>query len=118
MGFEVYRQVFSPSVAHLLTDIQHTDRLGYKDVIALPPAPLPPLVVFLQNTFSAQTAVYHKQWKRQSDLLAEFAIDRNLGDPDMSDTERGQHYDDFANAVFYEENGEEREPDIDPFDYY
>jgi len=118
LGFEVYRQVFSPSVAHLLTDIQHTDRLGYKDVIALPPAPLPPLVVYLQNTFRAQIAVYHKQWKRQSDLLAEFVIDRNLGHPDMRDTERGQHYDDFANAVFYEENGEEREPDIDPFDYY
>ena len=44
-----HRQVFSPEVAHLLKPIQHTDLLGFEDVIALPPMPYMPLVKFLRK---------------------------------------------------------------------
>ena len=117
LGFEFYRQVFSPLVADLLEDIQHTDRLGYKDVVALPADPYPPLVSFLQNTLPAQIGQYRDRWEQQAQLLTEFAIDRNLGDPNVRDPERQQHYADFADAIFYEEYPED-EMDIDLGDYY
>lgn len=100
MGFEFYRQVFAPAVAHLLPEIQHTDRLGYKDVVALPPEPYPPLVAFLQTTLPARIAEYRERWAASRELLTEFAINRNLGDPKMTEKERQQHYNEFARALF------------------
>jgi hypothetical protein len=104
LGFEFHRQVFSPAVAPYLTDIQHTDRLGYKDVIALPPEPYPPLVGFLQRTIPEQIEASYERWTTSKDLLTEFAVERGLGNPKMSDPDRHEHYDDFARRVFYGEH--------------
>lgn len=112
LGFEVYRQVFSPLVANLLQDVQHSDLLGYKDVIAAPSGPHPPLVAYLQNTLPAQIDPYRKRFQAQRTLLTKFAINRNLGDPDMTDQQREAHYQDFALAIFYEDEGED---DPEPF---
>lgn len=103
MGFEFYRQIFAPEVGHHLTDIQHTDRLGYKDVIALPPEPYPPLVAFLQTTLPARMEENRETWLASRELLTEFAIRRKLGDPEMTERERQTHYNEFARQLFYGE---------------
>jgi hypothetical protein len=97
--FQTHRQIFAMEVAPLLGPIQHTDLLGFKDVIALPPAPYAPLVTFLRNTVPSRLDDCRARWHRQRDLLVEFAITRGLGDPAMPDWERWRHWPEFGRRV-------------------
>ena len=97
--FQMHRQVFAPEVAPLLGPIQHTDLLGFRDVVALPPAPYAPLVSFLQNPLPARLDDCRATWNRRRDLLTEFAITRGLGDPGMPDRERRRHWPEFGRVV-------------------
>lgn len=112
--FESFRQVFSQRVAHMLKDIQHTDMLGYKDVVAVDVVANPHLVAFLQNTVPAQLAEQRAQWDTMHDLLHEFAIKRNLGNSDMKDRERKEHYTDLYGALFPREPEEAYPDDLPP----
>jgi hypothetical protein len=100
MGFEVHRQVFHPDVAHLLVDIQHTDRLGYKDVVVMPARPYGPLAAFVQSALAVNLLANRLKWTHHRALLEEFAFTRNLGSRDMNDTERQQHGPEFMEALF------------------
>lgn len=118
MHFQVWRQVFSKDVAHLLPDIQHTDRLGYKDVVAVDIIPNPHLVAHLQDTLPGQIAGYRAQWDRRQDVLHEFAITRGLGNSDMKDQERKSHYEDLRSSLFHIEYQDTYDdyPDREPED--
>ena len=100
MGFAFHRQVFHPDVAHLLVDIQHTARLGYKDVIAMPAEPYGPLCVFIQSALPATLGANRTKWAQRRPLLEEFAITRNLGSKNMKDTDRQEHRAEFMGALF------------------
>jgi hypothetical protein len=100
LGFEFYRQVFSERVAHLLPPIQHKDRLGYKDVIAVSQAAHDPLVRFLRDTVARQLPTYRERWERNRELLTEFAVNRGLGDSHTPARERQHHEPAFFAAVF------------------
>ena len=73
--------------------------MGFKDVVALPPAPYAPLVTFLRNTVPGRLDHCRARWHRQRDLLVEFAITRGLGDPGMPDRERRRHWPEFGRLV-------------------
>ena len=100
MHFEVFRQVFSKNVADLLRDIQHIDKLGYKDVVAVDIRANPHLVAYLQDAIPGQVKGCRAQLKKNHDLLNEFAVTRGLGNPDMKDRERREHYDDLRQGLF------------------
>lgn len=120
MYFDVFRQVFSQRVSHLPPDIQHTDKLGYKDVLAVPIVANPHLVNYLQNTLPQQIASHRIQWDEKQDLLRKFAIDRDLGNPKVKDATRSEHSADLIHELFYGEDdaGEEEEfPDGEPEDF-
>lgn len=109
MHFDMFRQFFSQDVARYLHDIQHTDLLGYKDVIAVNAAPNPHLVKYLEDTVPKQLATYRAQWDARRSILTEFANTRGLGDPDMKDEDRWEHFRDLHEALFPTEPGEDDE---------
>lgn len=102
MYFDVFRQLFSKNVATHLHDIQHTDLLGYKDVIPVPITPHPQLTAFLQNKFRQDLPKYRAQWESQQNVLRLFAITHGLGNKEMDDAERWKYYDALHSALFPE----------------
>jgi len=113
LGFEFHRQVFSPLVSHLLPEIQHTDKLGYKDVIALDPnQPHPTLSGFIQTTLPDQVPRYATQWQRQRPVLAEFAVDRDLANSNLPPQLRQQHYAELSDLLFQRDRDQ---PDDDDY---
>jgi hypothetical protein len=102
MGFDFHRQVFHPDVEHLLVDIQHTDRLGYKDVITMPAAPYGPLCDFIRSSLPQNLAANQLKWTERRPLLEEFAITRKLGSGsrDTTDLDRQRHRPAFMDALF------------------
>ncbi len=106
MYFEVFRQVFSQHVAHYLRDIQHTDILGYKDVVAVDVGPNPHLVLYLQKTLPLQLGDHRTQWDEMHDLLHEYAVERGLGSTEMKDQQRTEHRRDLYRALFLKEPDE------------
>jgi hypothetical protein len=105
MYFETFRQFFSLRTANYLIDIQHTDKLGYKDVIAVGTTPNPFLVNYLQNTLPAQIAEYRTRWDAMHDFLEEFARRRGFGDADTKDEERTKHHDEMLDRLGLVHNG-------------
>jgi hypothetical protein len=101
LAFEFHRQVFAPSVAEDLVDIQHIDRLGYKDVITLPMAPYEPLSAFIQKVPPSLPGL-RTRWDAHRPLLEEFAIRRRLGYRKTTNARREQHRKEFLNEVLRE----------------
>src|SRR5262249_29689284 len=62
MGFEYHRQVFAERAARYLVEVQHTDLLGFKDVMATPIAPHPPLARFLDTTLRKNVPTFSRRW--------------------------------------------------------
>lgn len=114
--FDVFRQYFSRSVAQYLKDIQHTDLLGYKDVLAVDIAPNPHLVNYLKNTLPPNLAARRAVWNARRDIIEEFAIGHNLGDRNMRDQQRHRYYPALREALFPRapEEGDGDYPDDDP----
>lgn len=111
--FQHHRQVFAAVVAGLLPDIQHVDRLGYKDVIASPVAPHPPLVTFLADRVPNLFGDHSARWNANAALLTEFAITRDLGSPKVSDAQRQAQYRAFMAALFPREEAETEDDEGD-----
>jgi hypothetical protein len=111
--FDVFRQFFSKDVAAYLHEIQHTNLLGYKDVVAVDVSPMPHLVQYLKEQIPKQLASIRAKWDDQHDILTEFAITRKLGDTDMSDQDRWEHYQDLREALFPNESKKEGDDRLD-----
>jgi hypothetical protein len=94
------RQIFSPLAADLLTNIRHTNDLGYKDVIALSPEPHDVLVKILEASVPKYLSKCREQWDAQRPLLVRFAQDLGMGDPQLSDQSREPLYHAFARELF------------------
>ncbi len=97
MGFEFHRQVYSERTAPLLVDIQHTDRLGFKDVIARPIEAYPPLVRFLDTTLRKNIPEFSRRWNEHRPLVEEYAVTRNLAA--ISDADRKRESADFRREL-------------------
>lgn len=97
MGFEFHRQVFAEQTALHLRDVQHVDLLGYKDVIARPIAPYPPLVQFLGTTLRAHGPDYARRWASRRTLVEEYAVTKGLDR--LPDTDRRELTREFVDEV-------------------
>lgn len=101
-GYEYHRQVFAKKAEHYLEYVQHKDALGYKDVIATSPDPNPLLVDFLKRLLPLLPS-RASAWGEHRDVLEEFAVSRDLGNPARNDDWRQKHYRDFVNSVLHPE---------------
>jgi hypothetical protein len=59
----------------------------------------------------ANLAQCRERWNQHRDLLEEFAVNRNIGDIQMSDQSREPHYRAFARELFYSQNEPQDPPD-------
>ena len=109
----MFRQFFHHSCAHYLRDVQHTDRLGYKDVIAVDIQPNPHLVRYLQETLPSGAAEQRARWNAHHRLLTDFAVGRGLGTKQMTSEQRHKHYEPLRQALFPREPEETYEDDDD-----
>ena len=77
MGWQLFRQYFHTSIEKDLTDIRHTDGLGFSDITTNtePPAPL---IRFFAKTVPDNAAEFQKRFENQRKLLTEYAIHKKM----------------------------------------
>jgi hypothetical protein len=99
MGFEFHRQVFAENTSSLLRDIQHTDLLGFKDVIAVKIAPHPPLVTFLDTTLRKNLPEFARRWAEHRGIVEEYAVTQDLSS--LGPLDRGEASGNFVREVLH-----------------
>jgi hypothetical protein len=116
--FQVHRQLFSEAVGPFLGPIQHKNELGYKDVIAVPIQPYPPLVRFLGAAIPARLDAHQERWQQYRDVLQHFAVELKMGDSKTKDSSRHALYPKLWGTLFpRDEEAEEEGPPDDLSDY-
>jgi len=94
LGFQMHGQVFPEDFQEQLERVKHRDGLGFAD-IRFGDHPPPALVRFLSATVPDQLAEKLATFRARKELLAEFAINRELEEDELGSGRRAALYQEF-----------------------
>jgi hypothetical protein len=100
MGYQIHNQYFSPLVASLLTDIRHTDSLGYKDVSTSDPNQSHPSLLKFLQVLPKKLPTWRATWDDKKELLHTFAVTKDLANPALPQPKRDHAYKELSRVLF------------------